>query len=106
MNSCILTPASTSSKISLQGLKKYFPITPKESPELSYLSIDLIQSPYGIRIYQTSHTQNTIIAQRFPDESDESNSERTPFKEDKTCQISLAENVHATLAEFHLLEER
>ena len=34
----------------LTGIKKYFPVKSKEGPELSYLNLRILQSPYVIRI--------------------------------------------------------
>ena len=80
-------------------------MTSKEGPKLSYLNTRIIQYPYGISIYQTSHIQDTILAQWFPDASGKFNSYPTPFKEDITFEIDLAETLPATPADLHLLED-
>ena len=77
----------------LAGINKYFPVTSKEVPQLSYLNICIIQSPCGISIYQTSHIDYTILAQWFPDASEKVNSDTTPFKADSTFVLDLVETL-------------
>ena len=50
----------------LSGINKYLLVTSKESPELSYLNLRIVKSPYGISIDQTSHIQDTIYSQWSP----------------------------------------
>ena len=78
----------------------------KEGPQLSYLNLHIILSPYGVSIYQTAHIQDTILAQLFPDASEKVNSSPNPFKADSTFQITLEETLPATPAELHILEDR
>ena len=81
-------------------------MTSKKSPELSYLNLRIIQSIYIIRIDQTSHIQDTIIAQWFTDASDKFNSAPTIFKSYSTFGIYLAETLPCTSDKIHLLEKR
>ena len=62
------------------GLNKYFHVTFKEGPQLSYLNICIIQSPYVISIDKTYHIHNTILAQWFTYASDKLNYVPNPFK--------------------------
>ena len=66
---------------SLLGLKKYSPVTPKKGPQLSYLNLRIIPSPFGISIDQKSHIQNTILA--------ENKYFHTPFKAYRTFELTL-----------------
>ena len=54
--------------------KKYFPVTSKEGPHLSYLNLRIIQSQYGISIDNKYHTQDTILTKLFPYAYDKVNS--------------------------------
>ena len=81
-------------------------MTSKEGPQLSYLNLRTIQSPYVIRIYHTAHIQYTILAQWFPNSSWKLNSAPTAFKAYITFEITLEETPLDTPAEFHLLEKR
>ena len=89
----------------LAGIKNEFPVTSTESPELSYLNLQIIQSWYGIIIYQTYHIQDNISAQCFPYASEKFNSSPTPFNTYITFELSLEETLPATSAELHILEE-
>ena len=89
----------------LAGIKNEFPVTSTESPELSYLNLQIIQSWYGIIIYQTYHIQDNISAQCFPYASEKFNSSPTPFNTYITFELSLEETLPATSDELHILEE-
>ena len=73
---------------------------------MSYTNLRIIQYPYGIGINQRDHIQDTILAQRFPDNYEKVNSYSTTFKEYTTFEINLSETIPATPSEIHLLEER
>ena len=80
-------------------------MTSKEVPQLSYINLLIIKSPYSIIINQASHIKDTILAQWFPDASEKVNSIPTPFKEDTTFELALVETLPYTPTEIHLLEE-
>ena len=50
----------------LAGINKYFSVNSKEGPQLYYLNIPIIQSPYGISIDQTAHILVNILGQILP----------------------------------------
>ena len=76
-----------------------------EVPELSYLNLCIIQYPYNISIYHTSHIQYTILVQWFPYAFEKVIYDTTPFKSDITFEISLSETLTATPDELHILED-
>ena len=81
-------------------------MTSKEVTQVYYLNLCIIQYPYVISIYQTSHIHDTILAQWFPDAYENINSSPTPFKVDISFELILAEILPYNPAEIHLLEER
>ena len=87
------------------GLNRYFPATSKEFRQLSYLNLRIILSPYGIIIDHTSHIEDTVIAQWFPEASDKFNSDSITFKSDSTFEIALSETLPDTPDELHILED-
>ena len=83
----------------------YFPMTPKEGPELSYIILYIIKSPHGIIIDQTSQIKDTILVQWFPYTSERVKSSTNNFKSDSTFELYLAETLPVTPFELHPLEE-
>ena len=75
----------------------------KEGPQLSYLNTRIIQYPYGISIYQTSHIQDTILAQWFPDASEKVNYSPTTFKADSNFELTLEDNLPDTHTEIYFI---
>ena len=81
-------------------------MTSKEVTELLNLNFLIIQYPHGISIYQTSHINNRIIQQWFPEATELFNSSPTTFNSYITFELSLSETLLDIPAELHLLEER
>ena len=81
----------------------YFPMTPKEGPELSYIILYIIKSPHGIIIDQIDHMKATTTTQGFPDATERVNPATTPFKAEKKFELSLAETLPHTPVDLHHL---
>ena len=90
----------------LSGINKYLHVNPKEGPELSYINLWIIQSPYGTIIDQADHIKTIILAQWFPDATERVKYSPNLFKSDRTFELDLAETLTDTLSDLHHLEER
>ena len=90
----------------LYGIKKFFPVTSKEGPELSCINLRIIQYTYGISTDQTYQIQYTTLSQWYPYASERFNCAPTPFNSYNNFDLDISETLPATPAKFHHLEER
>ena len=80
-------------------------MTSKEGPKLSYLNLRIIQSPYGIRIGQIYHIQDTILAKCFPGAFEKVKPAPNPFKANNTFELTIVETLPDTPTELHVIED-
>eukprot|EP00978_Attheya_sp_CCMP212_P016076 scaffold41833_cov35-Attheya_sp.AAC.4 len=78
--------------------KKYFELTTKEGPKLSYLNLEIHQSKHYISIDQTAHIRE-IVQEWFPDEA-ELRTTDTPFHTDNEYEQIISKALPAEPAEL------
>jgi len=83
-------------------LRKYFELTTKEGPKLSYLNLEINQTEHYISIDQTAHIRE-IVQEWFPDEA-ELRTTDTPFRTDNEYEQIISEALPAESAELIDLE--
>ena len=69
-------------------LKKYFELTTKEGPQLSYLNLSITQTSEYIAIDQTKHIKE-IVDSWFPGETSNIHTTDTPFRTDNEFEKAL-----------------
>jgi hypothetical protein len=86
------------------SLKKYFELTTKEGPELSYLNLSITQTSEYIAIDQTKHIKE-IVESWFPETSNIHTTD-TPFRTDNEFEKALSEALPAEPDELLQLEKQ
>eukprot|EP00978_Attheya_sp_CCMP212_P024647 scaffold77789_cov56-Attheya_sp.AAC.1 len=86
------------------SLRKYFELTTKEGPKLSYLNLNIEQHSTYISIDQTAHIQEIVNA-RFPDSTDLHTTD-TLFRTDSEFEKALSETLPAEPDELIQLEKQ
>jgi hypothetical protein len=86
------------------SLRKYFELTTKEGPKLSYLNLDIHQDSHGISIDQTAHIRD-FVKDWFPEPADLHTTD-SPFRTDNEFEQILSEALPAEPDELIMLEKQ